>query len=428
MEVINEISDDLYKRLEARRQGVIELDKKIKVEKLLSVYLVNSPKEIEDLIAQANRTVFSTTHWHISLMASRVIEVSEETEDGWDIFLVEKEKQEEYRNPKPIKVYQKDKDKGKGKVGGPPSIKVKDNLPPPVKIAIPKNQPAAESMHAEDSNTNHEVLFTINVDTQNINITVDKDPSEKSDMAKEPPVTGNTEQSTADTGKKMDSEAQTEKLTELKAPEQMPLVSNEVGKPVLKEMQTQTDLPEVNTSMVTSTDTQFVGSPSKSTNVTEVLRESIKKIIDYSSQAYKAIDDSIPILKTIAPNCNIDNKYSLGELDTLCKYISGNMEQIKVESVKNIVEKEKHKFFEEEIKKCNRYFDTLLPELCSLLKEYKNLYKDTCKTNILTVDIDKKISKTQEEINKLADNFVNSPNSLSIFEDKLANFETELLK
>lgn len=32
MEVINEIPDDLYKRLEARRQGVIELDKKIKIE------------------------------------------------------------------------------------------------------------------------------------------------------------------------------------------------------------------------------------------------------------------------------------------------------------------------------------------------------------------------------------------------------------
>lgn len=143
MEVANEIPDDLFKRLEARRQVVIELDKKIKIEKLLAVYPVTSPKEIDDLIAQANQSVFSTAHRHISLMAGRVTEVTEEIEDGWDIFLVDKEKQEEYRNPKPIKVYQKDSDKGKGKVGGPPSIKVKDNLPPLVKIKTTEDQPVA---------------------------------------------------------------------------------------------------------------------------------------------------------------------------------------------------------------------------------------------------------------------------------------------
>lgn len=90
-------------------------------------------------------------------------------------------------------------------------------------------------------------------------------------------------------------------------------------------MQTQIDLPEVNTSLVTSTGgTQNLGSSLgyKSTNVTEVLLDSIKKITDCSSQAYKAIDDTIPILKVIAPNYNIDNKDSLGQLDTLCKYIT----------------------------------------------------------------------------------------------------------
>lgn len=92
MEVVNEISDYLIKRLEVRRQAIIELDKKIKIEKLLAVYLVNSPKEIDDLIAQANQSVFSTAHQHIALMVGRVNEVTEEIENGWDIFLVEKEK------------------------------------------------------------------------------------------------------------------------------------------------------------------------------------------------------------------------------------------------------------------------------------------------------------------------------------------------
>lgn len=117
MEVVDEILDELFKRLEARRQVVIELDKKIKIEKLLAVYLVNSPKEIDDLIAEANQSVFSTAHRHIALLVGRVNKVTKEIENGWDIFLVEKEKQEEYRNPKPIMVYQKERDKGKGKVG-----------------------------------------------------------------------------------------------------------------------------------------------------------------------------------------------------------------------------------------------------------------------------------------------------------------------
>lgn len=95
--------------------------------------------------------------------------------------------------------------------------------------------------------------------------------------------------------------------------------------------------------------------------------------------------------------------------------------------MKDKVEIEKKKFFDEQIKKCNKYFDTLLPELCNLLKEYKTLYKDTYKTKFLTVDIDKKMNKVHDEINKLVDNFVNSPDTLSVFEEKITNFE-ELLK
>lgn len=133
----------------------------------------------------------------------------------------------------------------------------------------------------------------------------------------------------------------------------------------------------------------------------------------------------------LAPNCNIDNKDSLSQLDTLCKYITENtviVEKIKEEAFTDKLEIEMQKFFEDQIKKCTREFDTLLSELCNSLKEFKTLYRDICKTNFLTVDIDKKMSKVQDEINKLADNFVNSPDTLSIFEQKLTCFEEELLK
>lgn len=42
MEIVDDIPNDLYKRLEARRVAIVELDKKIKIEKLLVVHLVNS--------------------------------------------------------------------------------------------------------------------------------------------------------------------------------------------------------------------------------------------------------------------------------------------------------------------------------------------------------------------------------------------------
>lgn len=210
----------------------------------------------------------------------------------------------------------------------------------------------------------------------------------------------------------------------------MPPETTEQDIPLLKEMEIQTDLPEVTTSkdIVPTGGIQIIGS---SNNVTKVLLDSIKKITDCSSQDYKAIDDTIPILKMITPKCNVDNKYSLSQLDTLSKYITENtvtVEQIKEEAFKERLEKEKHKFFEEEIKKCTRKIDTLLPEPCSTLKEFKTLYRDTCKANFLTVDIDKKISKIQEEINQLADNFINSSDSLSVFEQKIIGFEEELLK
>lgn len=54
MEIVDEIPNDLYRRLEARRVAIVELDKKIKIKKLLAVHPVNSPDEIDKLISEAN--------------------------------------------------------------------------------------------------------------------------------------------------------------------------------------------------------------------------------------------------------------------------------------------------------------------------------------------------------------------------------------
>lgn len=61
--------------------------------------------------------------------------------------------------------------------------------------------------------------------------------------------------------------------------------------------------------------------------------------------------------------------------------------------------REREKLFEETIKKCTEHIDTLLLALNKTITEFKELYNDTFKTNLLTVDIDKEINKVQKEIN-----------------------------
>lgn len=129
-------------------------------------------------------------------MVGRVKEVTEETADQWDILFVEKEKQEELLRPKTIRVYQKGRDKGKGKVGGPQSLKIIDNLTPPPSdtplVVTTDNQPATESMETplEDTNTESKILYTINIDTQEVNVVVDRKTivDKKEEVTTESPV------------------------------------------------------------------------------------------------------------------------------------------------------------------------------------------------------------------------------------------------
>lgn len=82
------------------------------------------------------------------------------------------------------KAYQKDK--GKSKIGNVPNIMVKDNLPPltqdtpPIIAEAPvqtDSQPKekAEEMTQDDTNPESNILFTINVDTQDFNFVMDKE-------------------------------------------------------------------------------------------------------------------------------------------------------------------------------------------------------------------------------------------------------------
>lgn len=81
-----------------------------------------------------------------------------------------------------------------------------------------------------------------------------------------------------------------------------------------------------------SVEKKFTIEPSTSTsefrptNIIEVLLDSIIRITDCNALAFKAIDNTLPILKMIAPNCKIDHiNDSLGKLDTLSKFITDNV-------------------------------------------------------------------------------------------------------
>lgn len=168
------------------------------------------------------------------------------------------------------------------------------------------------------------------------------------------------------------------------------------------------------------------------TNVTEVLLDSIKKITDCNALAYKAIDDTIPILETIAPKCNIDHvKDSLSQLDTLSKFIVGNVitiDKVNEDTFKEKMEKEKEKLFEDTIKKCTEHINTLLSTLNTTILEYKELYRETCKPHLLTQNIEKKISRVQKEIDDIADNIIGSFKPISFIEQEIVGFEEKLEK
>lgn len=74
------------------------------------------------------------------------------------------------------------------------------------------------------------------------------------------------------------------------------------------------------------------------------------------------------------------------------------------------------------------HIDTLLLGLRKTIMEFKELYRDTCKTNILTVDIDKEITKVQTEINDIADNIIGSSKPILVIEKEIAGFEEKLEK
>lgn len=169
----------------------MELDNKLNVEALLYVHPTNSKQEIDDLISESNRTIFVSGHRQVSLMAGRVKEIVDETADKWDVFFVEREKKEGKDRQKMdrsfTKVYQK-VDKGKGKIGNIPDIIVKDNLPPLTQDTPPiisKTPSQMDSQLGEDKleelkedNPAPDILFTMNVDTRDFNIVMDKETTE----------------------------------------------------------------------------------------------------------------------------------------------------------------------------------------------------------------------------------------------------------
>lgn len=191
---------------------------------------------------------------------------------------------------KNFNIYQKDRDKEKCKVGGLPNIKVTDNLPPPlVTTPTPRIYRLLKNVDTthEDTNPESEILFTMNIDTQEVNIIVDKDITKiknnianNENIAEQPienievgiqieqaeqivhtekPLDNGINTGSVDAGivkltkieiLTIDNiEVPTEKLTDIQVHVEIakPIII-ERPKPLLVEMQTQIDPPEVDSS------------------------------------------------------------------------------------------------------------------------------------------------------------------------------------
>ncbi|XP_057835002.2 uncharacterized protein LOC131045433 [Cryptomeria japonica] len=134
--------------------------------------------------------------------------------------------------------------------------------------------------------------------------------------------------------------------------------------------------------------------------------------------------------KMIALECKVDHIIgSIVKLDTLSKFISANMQsldKINKKTIQEKIDKEKEVFFRKIIKECTQQIDTLLPALNSTILEYKELYREACKSHQLTEDIDDQIRKNQKEIDDIADNIIGPSELTSVIEHEMATHEKKI--
>ncbi|XP_059064268.1 uncharacterized protein LOC131856491 [Cryptomeria japonica] len=384
IEVIDVLPNDLYLRHEAKRMSIIELDKKLKVKALLVVHLAKSRQEIDELIAKTNKTIFVSGHWQ---------------------------------------VYQKG-DKGKNKVDNVPDLTIKDNLPPPAQDTPPvaveaqaevQNQPTKKTSEEQkltdvvDPESN--VLFTIKVDTQDINITMDDTsiPEIGKDHPTNTPVNIDIDKTIVDdTNKAVDKESFEEKKSES--------VNIEIFDSSVKALNTQHDI---------NNDDIYI-------DTTKVIDDEIltNKAQEQTTSEPAKDKNENKEEEMIAPECKVDHIIgSIGKLDTFSKFISANiqsLDKINEKTVQEKVDKENEVFFRETIKECTQQIDTLLLALNSTILEYKELYWEACKPHQLIEDIDDQIRKNQKEIDDNADNTIGSSKLSSIIEQEMTTHEEKI--
>lgn len=209
-------------------------------------------------------------------------------------------------------MYQKG-DKGKRKVGNIPDLTIKDNLPPltkdtpsvvaeaQVEIQDQNEERMAEEVNIDNIDPESKNLFTMNVDTQDINIVVDKTYVYENVVK---PAKQEQEQITLELTVDM-SKADKEKEEVMKEVEPISIEAK------------QKIITEPSTSAM-----EF-----RSTKVTDILLDSIKKITTCNALSFKAICDTLPIFQFIALACKVDDIVgSIDKLDTLSKFVSSNIQ------------------------------------------------------------------------------------------------------
>ncbi|XP_059069861.1 uncharacterized protein LOC131859797 [Cryptomeria japonica] len=253
--------------------------------------IADAEVEINDTI---NMNIEKPTQ--VSLMPGRVKAIADETVDNWDLFFVEKEKKEEKERQKIDKSFTKAEEHAE--------IQVEEQATEQVETQVDHEEEKMEEVNTENIDPKSNIMFTMNVDTQDINVVIDKSSKnikKETEQKLEKPVEMELEQITSKPAVDS-SEAGQEKEENVKAMEAKIKIITEPGTSSL----------------------DF-----RPTNVTDVLLDSTRKITECNALPFKAIDDTLPILRQIAPTCKVDDIIGyVGKLDTLSKFISSNIESI----------------------------------------------------------------------------------------------------
>ncbi|XP_059072498.1 uncharacterized protein LOC131873613 [Cryptomeria japonica] len=393
LEIEKQISAQLYDNLDGRRLSAIEEDKQIKIQELLTTCGSITLEELDRTLEVADKKIFHSKHRIVSLMLGRVNDTISETHKAWVQFFAENPGF--YTSPK-AKTDTTDipvEGKGKGIMGTSSTI-LKDikilDIKPPVESNVHDTKVIPANVEIL---TDSESVQVINVED---NSPSDQNVQVEDTIHKEEPTVTDTAPS---------GEATSAKEEAMKVDKPSEEKKEESG----RELVVSASLLSIDTSQVEQKSLTEMSS-------TELVMIVAQKMMKEGSVDKGVIDQSIPILHRLVPECKFDKGASpSGKLKTITERISKDFQSLHQISNRQALERftqAKRATFDQMIESEKKEIIDKLKLIDNALRQCTNIYRVCCNTGLLTTDLDKRIKDTQEKIVGIINSFDGS-NSLT---------------